>query len=59
MINLKSINKSDRSNLHSLVSNFNVMKYVGPDKYGKIIKLIDLLTIVFKRKTLIIKIIIS
>ena len=29
MINLKSINKSDRSNLHSLVSNYNVMKYVG------------------------------
>ena len=35
MINLKSINKSDRSNLHSLVSNYNVMKYVGLGKYGK------------------------
>ena len=28
-MNLQHINKSDRKNIHSLVSNYNVMKYIG------------------------------
>ena len=58
MISLNSINKSDRSDLHSLVSNYNVMKYVGARQVWQNNKINRFIDYCIEEKIPIIKIII-